>query len=101
MQVTQWLLGRYGGAARATGGYPPVSPNRRPRCRTCVRVHRGYPLPMPPLASVSGPLFIAVVVGSAALFLGWLLRADTREEQAAKAEREQVLEAERDGVSGP
>lgn len=56
---------------------------------------------MPPLASVSGPLFIAVVVGSAALFLGWLLRADTREEQAAKAEREQVLEAERDGVSGP
>ena len=44
---------------------------------------------MLPLASVSGPLFIAVVVGSAALFLGWLLRADTREEEAAQAEREE------------
>ena len=54
---------------------------------------------MLPLASVSGPLFIAVVVGSAALFLGWLLRADTRDEEAAQAERDAALEAEREGVN--
>jgi hypothetical protein len=39
-----------------------------------------------PLASASGPAFIAVVIISAALFLWWLLRSDTHDEEAAKAE---------------
>jgi hypothetical protein len=51
-----------------------------------------------PLASSSGPAFIAVVVIAAALLLWWLLRGETRDEQAAKAEREATREAELQNV---
>jgi hypothetical protein len=43
---------------------------------------------MLPIASSNGPAFIGVVVLGAALFLWWLLRSESRDEAAAKAEQE-------------
>ncbi len=43
---------------------------------------------MLPLASSTGPAFIGVVVIGAALLLWWLLRGETRDEEAAQAEQE-------------
>jgi hypothetical protein len=57
--------------------------------------------PMLPLASVSGPAFLAVVIVAAALFLWWLLRADTRDEAAPAAEPDAAREPERDRLSAP
>jgi hypothetical protein len=52
---------------------------------------------MLPLASASGVAIISVVVVSAALFLGWLLRADAREEAA---DEEAEKQARRDHERG-
>jgi hypothetical protein len=49
---------------------------------------------MLPIASSNGPAFIGVVVIGAALFLWWLLRSESRDEAAAKAERESERKAE-------
>jgi hypothetical protein len=57
--------------------------------------------PMFPLASVSGPAFLAVVIVAAALFLWWLLRADTRDEAAPAAEPEPAHDPKRDRLSAP
>jgi ABC-type transport system involved in Fe-S cluster assembly fused permease/ATPase subunit len=53
-----------------------------------------------PLASVSGPAFLAVVIVAAALFLWWLLRSDSRDDEAA-AEQDAAQQAERDRLSAP
>jgi hypothetical protein len=49
---------------------------------------------MLPLASSSGPAFILVVVTAAALLALWLLRSETRDEEAAKAEPHDRQEVE-------
>jgi len=54
-----------------------------------------------PIASSSGPAIIAIAVISATLLLWWLLRAETRDEQAADAERDEPCEGERDRLSAP
>jgi hypothetical protein len=56
--------------------------------------------PMIPLASVSGPAFLAVVIVAAALFLWWLLRSDSGDDEAA-AEQDAAQQAERDRLSAP
>jgi threonine/homoserine/homoserine lactone efflux protein len=56
---------------------------------------------MLPIASSSGPAFIAVVVIGAALLLWWLLRAESRDEARATSEQEAEREAEQDRLSAP
>ncbi len=56
---------------------------------------------MLPIASSSGPAIIAIAVISASLLLWWLLRAETRDEQAAEAERSEARESEQDRLSAP
>ncbi len=51
---------------------------------------------MLPLASSTGPAFIGVVVIGAALLLWWLLRGETRDEEAAQAEQEAARRAEQE-----
>jgi hypothetical protein len=53
---------------------------------------------MLPIASSSGPAFIGVVVIGAALLLWWLLRGETRDEEAAKAEQEAAHRAEQEAT---
>ncbi|MGD0453133.1 MAG: hypothetical protein ABSB69_06010 [Solirubrobacteraceae bacterium] len=56
---------------------------------------------MLPIASSSGPAIIAIAVISSTLLLWWLLRAETRDEEAAEAERDAAREGEQDRISAP
>ncbi len=64
---------------------------------------------MLPLASASGPAIIAIAVISSTLLLWWLLRAETRDEEAErvgqdgapKAGQDVAPEAEQDRISAP
>ena len=52
---------------------------------------------MLPIASSSGPAIIAIAVISATLLLWWLLRAETRDEEASENERDPTRKADQDG----
>jgi len=56
---------------------------------------------MLPIASSSGPAFIGVVVVGAALLLWWLLRGESRDEAAAKADQEAGGEAAKGAQRDP
>jgi hypothetical protein len=51
-----------------------------------------------PLAASSGLAFAGVVVIAAVLLVWWLLRAETREDQATKMEQEAAQQAEQEAV---
>jgi hypothetical protein len=51
-----------------------------------------------PLAASSGLAFVGVVVIAAVLLVWWLLRAETRDDEAAKTEQEAAQQAEHEAA---